>query len=262
MWLQYQVLIYPVCLEYTHNIAHLDQWELLLKPAGWPSGLRRRVQAAVQKGVGSNPTSVTYIHVGFAMCVTQVLTPKGATILWSAMTETHVTAYWQVSTASVMDTDLCNRSKRRDFDLQDVHEIDCWPKIFAFTNSHSMISRLLSWNLVRVFLTHYPPLITAHAMALTPSLHSPHTIPHPIPMLAQVPHLPDWPPRHANGMMPQLSILVTYGRMAEWYLEDPAAFRGLCMYERASGILEIINYFLQTTAVIYSRPPFRCALGC
>ena len=31
--------------------------------AGWPSGLRRRVKAAVRKGVGSNPTSVTFVLI-------------------------------------------------------------------------------------------------------------------------------------------------------------------------------------------------------
>ena len=31
--------------------------------AEWPSGLRRRVQAAVRKGVGSDPTSVTFAYV-------------------------------------------------------------------------------------------------------------------------------------------------------------------------------------------------------
>ena len=31
--------------------------------AEWPSGLRHRVKAAVRKGVGSNPTSVTFVSI-------------------------------------------------------------------------------------------------------------------------------------------------------------------------------------------------------
>ena len=34
-----------------------------LTSAEWPSGLRRRVKAAVRKGVGSNPTSVTVVLI-------------------------------------------------------------------------------------------------------------------------------------------------------------------------------------------------------
>ncbi|PFH31726.1 hypothetical protein BESB_022180 [Besnoitia besnoiti] len=48
------------------------------KPAEWPSGLRRCVKAAVRKGVGSNPTSVSFFSHGLSAspCLFPYMGPK------------------------------------------------------------------------------------------------------------------------------------------------------------------------------------------
>ena len=41
-------------------LLYYDGEDKSISLAGWPSGLRRRVKAAVRKGVGSNPTPVIF----------------------------------------------------------------------------------------------------------------------------------------------------------------------------------------------------------
>jgi hypothetical protein len=44
--------------------------------ARWPSGLRRYVQVVVRKGVGSNPTLVSFFLLAFARCAVCAVSVK------------------------------------------------------------------------------------------------------------------------------------------------------------------------------------------
>ena len=50
-------------------LLYYDDEDQSILLAGWPSGLRRRVKAAVRKGVGSNPTPVIFSVINMVFSV-------------------------------------------------------------------------------------------------------------------------------------------------------------------------------------------------
>ena len=123
--------------------------------AGWPSGLRRRVKATVRKGVGSNPTPVTFTHVYLlhVCCKHQVL--------YRSLDRHCFSAY--ISHATFSCVRMCNRS-------------DVGPKVFFIGCRVFLSISPFAHRVFRGMRRHaHPqtPLSTAHALALIlSSIHS------------------------------------------------------------------------------------------